>query len=1653
MKNFLFEVSPVDPATGLTTTLRMSSASADAGGVVVDGYQWLPLITDIQPSSYTFWQNGQHQPVTVGYGSISFYLSQSFGNQAWSKLSWEGAEGRIYMGQSGDPFSAYTQIFEGAIGPITGRDGGIAGVALLGMEARIEKPILSAEYTGAGGINGTASNKGNLKPRAFGNCLNVEPVLIDPVYMVFQVSAYGPIQSIDMVYENAYSVAATSQGDFTDYTSLVAASLSEGQWATCVAQGLFRLGAQNSGVITADIKGEKQGSTYNSTLGNLLGQLIEIPGLVAAQYDATTFTPFATYDWCRYITSQETVGDTIRQGLFQVGGYLYTSASGVFKAGDYYGTKATTALTHDRSTLPLVQDVKQLAATAPSWKVKMGGDKNWKVLSTNEISQALADTSGVDLQARDMAQSATDAATAAQAQANTVQAQIDNMVNDGVLDRSDKAQLLLIINNINGERSGINSQAVGFGLGASSQVSAWNAAYSALITFVTALSPAYTDLTQNTTVDGPTLRTKITTYNSARQAVMNSIAQQASLRADWSNVTGAGRPSDYAGNNRGTNELTDELFSPGFWTLTNCSRVSGTGLSGFDASFNPYILEIVSGGGQVATSPVARVRSGMRIWFTVRAARSSVVAPSPSPTTLNVTLKFEKPDGTQDSTFVGTISSSDLAGNGSYKDYIFTTTVPSTSTRARLIIAPSASITTGIYHIDAPTITHVEPGATKNSYRGTWAAGTQYYEGDFLDYSGQVYYVKIAHLSDVAVPPPNSNLILFTGAAGSTGPTGPAGPQGPSGAAGSNGQSLYTWIAYADSSDGTSGFTNGANVLDKPYIGIANNKTSPTESSTPTDYTWTKIQGAEGIPGTPGADGHATYTWFAYADSADGTTNFTTGDPGSRAYLGLAANQTTATESTDPTKYFWTKIQGPQGTPGANGSTGPSGPAGPQGPSGANGQTLYTWVAYASNLSGTSNFTTGTPDSSHTCIGLANNKTTSVESNDPTLYTWSLMQGTTGVPGTPGRDGQPTYTWFAYADSADGTVNFTTGVPGGRAYLGISANQLTATESTNPVDYYWSRIAGAAGDSTKLYDPMTYLTASDFTTGWTTTGSSGEVAIVSSTDTGGKAVQLGNNGGNDYYTAIYNKNLPYNHEDLYMVSFDVEVFTSNASAKMFLGVQALDNANTNLPSSAGTYHYVAANNVGQTTTGRVKYVGYFRGLSSTGTGLQANDPTFPQALPVNTTTIRPVLLVNYPNLNGKIVLHAVEMRKVDDITVTPTGAYDGARVYYRNEMVTYLGRSFACRTSGTQGQTPPNTAISNTYWFLVADKGVDGLTGAQGPAGPNGTPGLNAPNVLFQFATLSTGAWQSSYFTGCKWFRMSNDNGASYNTPTQLTAANLQDLDTGAYTKLNGIEVNADVTSVMTGPTSGEVVCSYTGAPVAGQLPLNMQFARIHGSVNVSQLATCTWSAGIVSGSASVSVPTPGYISLSSIATDCVIQVVSTYNNVVRSMQVSVTRTIQAAPVQPTIVTDSTFNSIANTSYDFTNGSGAGPLTITATKSTATLTGPLGYSLTGTTNGSFAMAAQWQMAVAGGTWTNVGPEIQCDYAAYVYRNSYTTYGTKYYTLVNINGGTTDEIDDGAITVNTTAPMNIGTTYNFRLLLRRASGVGTAWPYGTITLDG
>ena len=98
--------------------------------------------------------------------------------------------------------------------------------------------------------------------------------------------------------------------------------------------------------------------------------------------------------------------------------------------------------------------------------------------------------------------------------------------------------------------------------------------------------------------------------------------------------------------------------------------------------------------------------------------------------------------------------------------------------------------------------------------------------------SSTTKYVGIAVTNSATAPAfPEFTWSKYVGENGSNGAQGPQGVPGKNGA---NGTTTYTWVRYADTpTSGMNNFPEG-----KKYIGLAFNKTTPTESSNYSDYKW-----------------------------------------------------------------------------------------------------------------------------------------------------------------------------------------------------------------------------------------------------------------------------------------------------------------------------------------------------------------------------------------------------------------------------------------------------------------------------------------------------------------------------------------------------------------------------------------------------------------------------------------------------------------------------------------------------------------------------------------------------------------------------------------------------------------------------------------------
>ncbi|MGF3075749.1 phage tail spike protein [Facklamia sp. P12955] len=305
------------------------------------------------------------------------------------------------------------------------------------------------------------------------------------------------------------------------------------------------------------------------------------------------------------------------------------------------------------------------------------------------------------------------------------------------------------------------------------------------------------------------------------------------------------------------------------------------------------------------------------------------------------------------------------------------------------------------------------------------------------------------------------------------------GRDGVKGPPGKNGQPTYTWIKYADTP--TRGMSDYPKASTQ-YIGIAENKDTPTQSSNYSDYKWSKIKGE---------DGQSSYTHYAYMETGDdgllSRERFISSLIGYQTHPLIQDNIITVTNSGKNqlsaymsfretagkhykinlkiknvgkeqfqvlfnglggklNKNFKTRILNPEEVFELN-TIGVA-------------RDLHNFfqIQFRSELNKTIKIQIDTANLLHVIPEsfsfISNFKTDLIgryvdnkkeQSENLSDYIWSKYKGS---------DGQTLYTWIKYADTASGKGM--SDDPTGKKFIGIAYNKTTSAKSGNPRDYAWS---------------------------------------------------------------------------------------------------------------------------------------------------------------------------------------------------------------------------------------------------------------------------------------------------------------------------------------------------------------------------------------------------------------------------------------------------------------------------------------------------------------------------------------------------------------------------------------------------------------------
>lgn len=195
-----------------------------------------------------------------------------------------------------------------------------------------------------------------------------------------------------------------------------------------------------------------------------------------------------------------------------------------------------------------------------------------------------------------------------------------------------------------------------------------------------------------------------------------------------------------------------------------------------------------------------------------------------------------------------------------------------------------------------------DPTGVSSTYMYEWVCTRTKVNSIWSDYSTPALWAKYGEKGDK----------------GDKGEIGPQGENGIAGTNGTNGQTTYFHVKYSDYSDGTNMNESGG-----AYIGTYVDYTL-TDSTNKSDYTWVEIKGAQGekgdrgIAGVDGSDGTTYYLHIAYANSSDGSVDFSVSNSTDKSYIGVYTD-TYYSDSTSYSRYSWSRIKGNDGDPGPSG--------------------------------------------------------------------------------------------------------------------------------------------------------------------------------------------------------------------------------------------------------------------------------------------------------------------------------------------------------------------------------------------------------------------------------------------------------------------------------------------------------------------------------------------------------------------------------------------------------------------------------------------------------------------------------------------------------------------------------------------------------------
>lgn len=329
--------------------------------------------------------------VTTTWGHVELINADGFYDDLIQRFTADGRRIRLKAGLLGQAYGSFFTLFDGVV-KNWHVDEDVLRLEIRDNAYRLEVPASATLYAGTGGLEGGDDLRGKRRPLLFGETANLGPPLLVPSLLVYQVHARA-MAAVLAVYDRG--VALTFARDYPSSIALMGAStgavgsgadIEAGRYATCLAEGLFRIGGSPVGQVTCDARGDAVGG-YVATTAGLVRRLLSLVAGAAVPTIDGTFTALdasqsAVVGYWLAPGEDTTLADIIADLMAGVGGWAGFRRGGSFEVGIFRPPAGPPVEIYDRvDVLSVVREALPDGLSPPPWRWRVAWGRNFTVQS------------------------------------------------------------------------------------------------------------------------------------------------------------------------------------------------------------------------------------------------------------------------------------------------------------------------------------------------------------------------------------------------------------------------------------------------------------------------------------------------------------------------------------------------------------------------------------------------------------------------------------------------------------------------------------------------------------------------------------------------------------------------------------------------------------------------------------------------------------------------------------------------------------------------------------------------------------------------------------------------------------------------------------------------------------------------------------------------------------------------------------------------------------------------------------------------------------------------------------------------------------------------------------------------------------------------